>query len=140
MRKKTSTARVTGSAAALDNPAPIVLVVNESESAEELERALTTFDVDADLAAIIPMPATIPAAIRAKITKALAERFAFVDDLDVWLHAPNEALGGDDPFKRVAEGDGIAVLKALGDGGCDADLDALIAGMESAPSRLRLVK
>lgn len=74
---------------------------------------LLDFDVDADLRAIIPMPATIPAPVRASISHALGASFTYADDLDAWVHAPHAALHGATPFETIVAGDGIAVLRAL---------------------------
>jgi hypothetical protein len=81
---------------------------------KKLEEELLAFDADEDLAAIIPMPSTIPAPIRGAITRAVGSRFEFASDLDAWLCAPHEALGGDAPLNRIIYGDGLAVLRALG--------------------------
>lgn len=75
-----------------------------------------SFDVEDEIASIIPMPRTIPADLQAAITLALSGRFEFYDDeLDAWLHTPNDALGGASPFDRLVDGDGVAVLLALAD-------------------------
>lgn len=98
------------------------------EDAEEIERALLDFDVDADIAAIIPMPPTIPLAVRAAITRALGDRFQDGDDaLNDWLHSPNESLAGATPFERVVAGDGIAVLTSLLGPGEHPELRELVA-------------
>lgn len=60
------------------------------------------------------VPPTIPAAVRSAITRALGHQFEFADELDEWLHAPNEGLAGATPFECVVDGDGLAVLRALG--------------------------
>lgn len=91
----------------------LVLVRSEARLSEALDDAPLAFDVDDDVAAIIPMPPSIPASIRAAITRALGEQFEFADDLHEWLHAPCEALAGKTPFERVVAGDGAAVLLAL---------------------------
>lgn len=82
-------------------------------TAEELERAALAFDPQDDLAQIIPMPPTIPRLIRAAITQALGDRFEYAEELDEWLHGPNDSLAGATPFERVVVGDGMAVLVAL---------------------------
>lgn len=69
--------------------------------------------IDPDDPEIIPMPDTIPALVRATIAVSLCDRFEFADELDLWIHASNDALGGDTPFERIVDGDGIAVLRAL---------------------------
>ena len=141
MTRKTS---VTRAAAQVPNAprtaAPIALVASRFISAEAFEQAITNFDVDDDLASIIPMPETIPAVIRATITTAIAERFEFSEDLDAWLHAPHDALAGDTPFERIVEGDGIAVLVALAQGINAAGMEAPIKDCQPVPPRLRLVR
>ena len=82
-------------------------------SSAPLEEALLHFDVEEDLAAIIPMPLTIPPAVRMAITKAACERFEFADELDGWLHAPDAGLGGRTPFEAIVEGEGEGVLAVL---------------------------
>lgn len=78
-----------------------------------LEASLLDFDPDAELEALVPMPPTIPAAVRRTLTALLARRFAYYGDLDAWLHAPHPALGADTPFERIVDGEGVAVLRAL---------------------------
>ena len=87
------------------------------------DHELLGFDVDADLRALIPMPPTIPAAVRASISHAIGARFTFAEDLDAWLHAPHAGLHGATPFKTIVMCDGIAVLRALTgvEGTCDTD-------------------
>jgi hypothetical protein len=77
------------------------------------EHELLAFDPDEDLAALVAMPLTIAAPVRSAITRAVAHRFAFAEDLDDWLHAPNESINGRSPFECVVAGDGAAVLRAL---------------------------
>jgi len=71
---------------------------------------LQDVDVEADLMAVIPMPPTIPAPLRAAITDSICRQFD--SDLE-WLHAPHPALGGATPFERIVAGDAEAVLLAL---------------------------
>ena len=112
-----------------------------TEGDEALERALLAFDVDADIAAIVPMPATIPPLVRAAITQALGERFQEDDDaMEVWLHCSNEALGAATPFECMVAGDGIAVLSALLGPGNHGVVCALIAAVHSARSHLHLLR
>lgn len=99
----------------------------EQATNEEFERALLAFDPEDDLAQIIPMPSTIPQLVRAAITQALGDQFGFADELDDWLHGPNDALAGATPFECVVAGDGIAVLVALLGPGDHPELRGLIS-------------
>jgi hypothetical protein len=83
-------------------------------SPEAFDQDLLSFDFDDDEGAIIPMPPSISTPVRVAITKALIEKFEFIDTLDEWLHAPNDVLDGVTPFERIVEGDGLAILRALG--------------------------
>lgn len=123
-----------------DGTVPFVLVRPSDDATDALERMLTDFDAEADLAAIIPMPDAIPAVIRATITKAMAQRFTFADELDAWLHEPHDTLGGDTPFERIVDGDGIPVLMALLEGGDEAGIVALLEDLERSAAPLRLVR
>jgi hypothetical protein len=78
----------------------------------EIARTIAEIDVDDDIAAIIPMPKTIPAAVRTAITDAFM-RLSDGEDLDRWLHEAHELLGGASPFERIVSGDGTAVLEVL---------------------------
>ena len=112
-----------------------------TEGDEELKRALLAFDVDADIAAIIPMPSTIPPVVRAAITQALSERFQEDDDaMEDWLHSSSKALDGATPFERVVAGDGMAVLTALLGSGDHPALSALVAAVHSAPPPLHILR
>lgn len=84
------------------------------QSREELERELLSFDTDDDLASLVPMPATIHPAVREAINAVLAERFECADSLSEWLESPNDVLSGAVPFDCIIDGDGLAVLRALG--------------------------
>ena len=81
---------------------------------DAVERALCGFDVDEEMAEIIPMPAGISPIVRSAIVRALGKAFEFGDAMDEWLHAPNAELRGKTPFERVVAGDGLSVLRALG--------------------------
>lgn len=114
-----------------DERVPLELLRTDAqvpEDEEELERALLAFDVDTDIAAIIPMPSSIPPSVRAAITQALGDRFQDDDDaMDGWLHNPHESLAGATPFERVVVGDGVAVLAALLGRGEHPELRELVA-------------
>lgn len=107
---------------ASDRPSMATPHVSEAEPLEHpsaaglpvpLEEALLHFDVEEDLAAIIPMPRTIPPSVRMAITKAACERFMFADELDDWLHAPDEGLSDRTPFETIVAGEGEIVLATL---------------------------
>lgn len=141
MARKSSSARVAAATPrSNDGTAPVVLVPHNVGSMDALERTVTDFDVEDDLAAIIPMPDTIPAVIRMTITRVIGRRFTFADELDTWLHEPHDAFGGDTPFERLVYGDGIPVLMALVEGRDPAGVDALLADLERSSPRLRLVR
>lgn len=101
-------------ARSMEAKAQLKLVRSVPETSEGLEQSLLAFDPDDDLAAIIAMPTTIPSAVRNVITETVCARFEFIEDLEIWLYAPNVALGGASPFERLAESDGRSVLRALG--------------------------
>lgn len=141
MARKSSTARAAVAVSrSRTEAAPMALLAPSVDSMDALERTLTSFDVEDDVASIIPMPDTIPAVIRATITTAIAQRFTFADELDDWLHAPHDALAGDTPFERIVDGDGIAVLMALVQGRGHGGIDALIADLQRSSPPLRLVR
>lgn len=77
------------------------------------EASLLGFDAEEDLASLVPMPPSIPAAVRQALTSAFTARFEHHDELDAWLHEPHSALGGRSPFEQLAGGDGEGVLRAL---------------------------
>lgn len=112
-----------------------VLRADEPVSPEQLEHELLSFDVDDDIASIIPMPKTIPLEVRTAITQALVDRFEFADSLDEWLYAPCETLGGAVPYDCIVYGDGMAFLRALGATDAIVALGDLGAG---APKRVPL--
>ena len=99
-----------------DKPRSLTLLRSSAVPAERLDRELLEFDVEDDMESIIPMPPSIAAPIRAAISKALAHRFEFADELDRWLHAAHGLLGGATPFEYVVAGEGMAVLRVLLDG------------------------
>jgi len=86
---------------------------SEACEAAELEASLLDFDPNDDLEALVPMPPAISAGVRRTLTATFARRFVRYRDLDAWLHTPHPALGGDTPFERIVDGDGISVLRAL---------------------------
>lgn len=81
---------------------------------DAVERELCGFDVDEEMAEIIPMPARISPTLRSAIVRALEKTFEFGDAMDEWLHTSNPELRGQTPFERVVAGDGLGVLRALG--------------------------
>jgi len=85
----------------------------EAREAAELEASLLDFDPNDDLEALVPMPPAISAGVRRALTAIFAHRFVRYRDLDAWLHAPHPALGGDTPFERIVDGDGMNVLQTL---------------------------
>lgn len=126
-----------------DSPPLRVLPATPQSSATDgdLERALVAFDPEDDMAQIIPMPPAIPPAVRVAITQALGRRFEFADELDDWLHNPNDALAAATPFERIVAGDGLAVLVALLGPGDHPELRGLIPTSGSLPrSALHLVR
>ena len=78
------------------------------------------FDVVDDMAALVPMPSTIPLRVRRALTVRFAAGFAFYEDLHEWLHIPHLKLHDRTPFERLVAGDGDAVLALLG-GNVEAD-------------------
>lgn len=110
-------------------PRCLTLVRSTVDSVEQIDRELLDFDVDDDIASIIPMPDSISVPVRALISKELAHRFEFADELDRWLHAAHDRLGGATPFECVVAGDGIAVLRTLLDGadGIPSEIARLLA-------------
>lgn len=141
MARKSSTARAADAVSRSRTQAvPMALLAPSIDSTDAIERTLTSFAVEDDLASIIPMPDSIPAVIRATITTAIAQRFTFADELDDWLHAPHDALDGDSPFERIVDGDGIAVLMALAQGRGHGGIGALVADLQRSPPPLRLVR
>ncbi|HEY0994843.1 MAG TPA: hypothetical protein VGD77_02510 [Gemmatimonadaceae bacterium] len=107
-RKTTAASNAVGQSRALSLVRP--------SSPEPLRCDSLEFDVEDDIASIIPMPASIAVPIRSAISRELARRFEFADDLDGWLHAAHDRLGGATPFECVVAGDGLGVLGALLDG------------------------
>ena len=105
---------ISGTRGLATEPPSLRLVATGAESPAACERELLAFDPDDDLQSIVPMPPSIPVAIRAAITRAVGEQFEGAEDLDTWLHSPHALLGGATPFERVVEGDGAAVLRAVG--------------------------
>ena len=117
------------------------LIRRELDADGQSEDAALSFDADDDVAAIIPMPPSIPRIVRAAITVTVARRFEFAEDLDAWLHAPNAVLGGATPFERIVDGDGIAVLRALrGSKNLDAVLRHSAAAVGRAELGLKIVR
>lgn len=86
----------------------------ESDSALE-EELLAALNVDEDLAQLVPMPESIPAALRRALTEKFTHRFEFMEDLDAWLHQDHPELKGECPFERLIAGDGWSVLHLLRD-------------------------
>ena len=86
---------------------------NELLEAALLEAELLNFDVEEDLEAVVPMPPTIPLGVRHALTKLFIRRFSYYRELDLWLHLPHPALRGRTPYERIADGDGVSVLRAL---------------------------
>lgn len=121
MPKPISRARKTTAAlnTATDTRQPLELLRPSAVRSELLGGELLEFDVEDDMAALIPMPPSIAAPIRSAISRELARRFEFADELDGWLHAAHDQLGGSTPFECVVAGAGIAVLGALMDGADD---------------------
>ena len=78
-----------------------------------VERELCGFDVEEEMAELIPMPRGISPIVRSAVVRALGKAFEFGDAMDEWLHAPNAELRGETPFERVVAGDGLGVLRAL---------------------------
>ena len=115
MPKPISRARKTTAASNAVGQSRAISLVRPS-SPEPLRCDALEFDVEDDIASIIPMPASIAAPIRSAISGELARRFEFADELDGWLHAAHARLGGATPFERVVAGDGLAVLRALVEG------------------------
>jgi hypothetical protein len=117
----------------------LALVRPASPDSVTLDEELVAFDADEDMASLIAMPRSIPAATRARITSLAGERFEHSEHLDAWLHAPNDQLDGETPFDRIIEGDGAAVLRALRSNGSDLDVQAGAATEDQQPT-LRLVR
>jgi len=78
-----------------------------------LEAQLLNFDAEEDLEAVVPMPPTIPLGVRHALTKLFIRRFTYYRELDLWLHLPHPTLRGRTPYERIADGDGVSVLRAL---------------------------
>ena len=83
-------------------------------SRDDTEESLLDFNDDDVIAGIVPVPPTIPPALRDALERMMIVRFAGdIDRLDGWIHAGHPALRGASPFETLVEGDGAAVLRAL---------------------------
>lgn len=118
---------------------PLTLVRSSPPAPVALDEEPEVFDIDDDIASIIPMSPAIPDGTRAEITRRIGEKFEYSDQLDAWLHAPHAQLEGDTPFDRVVQGDGMAVLRVLRaeEGALDVQGPA---GSGHQPPTLRLVR
>ena len=66
------------------------------------------------IAGIVPVPPSIPVAMRVALERMMTLRFAGDSDrLDEWLHADHPVLRGASPFETLVAGDGVGVLRAL---------------------------
>lgn len=66
------------------------------------------------IAGIVPVPPSIPVAMRVALERMMTLRFAGDSDrLDEWLHAGHPVLRGAAPFETLIAGDGLGVLRAL---------------------------
>lgn len=76
--------------------------------------SLLDFDDDDVIAAIVPVPPSIPVAMRVALERMMTLRFAGASDrLDEWLHASHPLLRGASPFETLVARDGVGVLRAL---------------------------
>jgi hypothetical protein len=86
----------------------------DSASNDDTEEALLDFNESDVIAGIVPVPPSIPAAMRDALERMMVLRFAGDSArLDRWLHADHPALRGASPFDTLVAGDGSAVLRAL---------------------------
>lgn len=77
---------------------------------DDTETALLAFDDGDVIAGIVPVPPSIPAAMRDALERMMQLQG---DRLDQWMHADHPALRGATPFETLVAGDGAAVLRAL---------------------------
>lgn len=120
---------------------PVLQLVPDAPSAPEATSAedaaleaelMAAIDVEADLEQLVPMPPSIPAALRRLLNERFAERFLYMDELDAWLHLPHPKIGAESPFQRLVAGDGWSVLRALQIGPTDVGSE-LGGDVRSAP-------
>lgn len=85
-----------------------------SAATNDTEEALLDFNEDDVIAGIVPVPSTIPPAMRDALERMMMLRFVGDSDrLDQWLHAGHPSLSGASPFESLIAGDGAAVMRAL---------------------------
>jgi hypothetical protein len=89
--------------------------MNGGASSDDTEEELFAITDCVVIAGIVPVPPTIPSAVRDALERMMMTlRFGGDTDLlDRWLHADNPALGGASPFERLVAGDGVGVLRVL---------------------------
>ncbi len=89
------------------------------------------------LAGIVPVPSSIPSAIRDALERMMLPKG---DALDSWLHAEHSSLRGT-PFEALIAGDGHGVLRALGGSPAQTrDHHSAGAARHSMGNQLRLVR
>ena len=105
------------------------------------EDGLLDFQESDVLAGIVPVPSSIPSAIRNALKRLILLRFrGDTDALDRFLHEDNAALQGASPFEVLVAGDGLGVLRALGDSGGHARDSRAANARRKVGGHLRLVR
>ena len=100
-------------------PATLSLVPPGAVSVQVSEDANSLLDFNDDdvIADIVPVPPSIPVAMRVALERMISLRFPASDSdsdrLDEWLHAGHPSLRGASPFETLVAGDGVGVLRAL---------------------------
>ena len=97
-------------------PSTLSLVPPGGVSVQASDDASSLLDFNADdvIAGIVPVPPSIPVAMRVALERMMTLRFASDSDrLDEWLHAGHPLLRGASPFETLVAGDGVGVLRAL---------------------------
>ena len=126
-------------------PAALSLVAHDSMGSaisDDTEAALLDFDDGDVIAGIVPVPPSVPAAMRAALERMMELRFVGDSDrLDDWLHADHPALRGASPFETLVAGDGAAVLRALlRSGGTARDRRVRSTSLKGRQTTLTLVR
>ena len=114
---------------------PATLAGGQSDASEA---ALLNFDEADVIADIVPVPPSVPPALRDALDRAMR---VLGTDLDQWLHEGHPALRGASPFEALVAGDAIGVLRALlRDGNRIPGRRTRMAPEEHRPTHLRLVR
>ncbi len=106
------------------------------------DAGLLDFQESEVIAGIVPIPSSIPPAIRDALERMMLLRYrGDPDALDRWLHEDHSSLRGASPFQALIAGDGHGVLRALGGSGAQTrDHSAAGAARRRIGNQLRLVR